>query len=83
MRNGFSLLKTIFSTAINTIESAIIGSTMAGGAAIMFFILSIKVMVCAIVNADACQKRVLILALSIHKPTTNSMWSSPKGSICS
>jgi len=70
---GFSFVKSMFSNATNKMESAIIGSTTALGATIIFFILKASVMECATVNAVACQSIVLILLLKKHSPITNKI----------
>lgn len=53
---GLSSAINIFSTATKSIDKAIIGSTTALGATIIFFILSANVMECATVKAVACHK---------------------------
>ena len=81
-RPDFRRAEIIFSTAIKTIDNAIIGSIKAGGATMRFFMLNINVKVCATVKAVACHKTSFNFGLSKYNPTTNKMWSSPSGKIC-
>ena len=73
MRQALRFAINIFSTAINTIDKAIMGSTTAPGATIMFFIDKASVMECATVNAVACHRMELILLFSKQSPVTNKI----------
>jgi hypothetical protein len=50
-----------------------IGSVIAEGITIMFFILSASVTECATVKAVACQRIVFILLLNKHRADTNKI----------
>lgn len=73
MRHALSLVISKFSTATNKIDKAIIGSTTALGATIIFFIDSANVIECATVNAVACQRITLIFLLNKQRPVTNKI----------
>jgi len=70
MRQGFSSVRIKFSIATNNMDNAMIGSTTAGGATMMFFMLNARVIECATVNAVACHRIVFIRVLSKQSPAT-------------
>lgn len=73
IRQGFSSLNSKFSIATNKIDSAMMGSTIAGGATRMFFMLRANVIECATVNAVACHRITFTLLLNKHRPITNKI----------
>jgi hypothetical protein len=60
-------VKIKFSIATKRMESAIIGSTMSGGATTIFFILITSVIECATVNAVDFLIIVFILVVAWHE----------------
>jgi hypothetical protein len=63
----------MFSIATNIIESEMIGSTTSPGRTTIFFMLNASVIECAMVNAVACHRIVLISFASRQIPMINKI----------
>jgi hypothetical protein len=71
----------IFSTATNTIDAAIMGSTISPGAETRPVTAAASVIVWASVKAVTCQSKARRVGERKKRAKTNRMWSSPLGII--
>jgi hypothetical protein len=73
IRQAFNSFNKIFSIATNMMDKAINGSTISAGSFIIPFMLKASVIVCATVNAVACQRIVLNFVFKRQRLITNKI----------